>query len=87
MSSRVTMTYLEAAVHVLKAAQRPLTTKEITERAIDTGLLTPLGKTPHATMSAALYKAVQREQGIVKLEMPGEIRARRGSVRWALADT
>jgi hypothetical protein len=81
------MTYIEAAVHVLKAAQRPLTTEEITERAIDKGLLTPRGKTPRATMRAELYKAVHGEQGIVKLDTPGETRARQGSVRWTLSAT
>ncbi len=47
-------TYYEAAIQVLRSAQHPLTAREITARAIETGLITTTGKTPNATMSAAL---------------------------------
>lgn len=40
---------------VLREARRPLTSREITERAVEQGLIAPAGKTPEATMSAALY--------------------------------
>jgi hypothetical protein len=40
------MTFLEAAYQVLKSSGRPLTTLEITERALEQGLVDPRGKTP-----------------------------------------
>jgi hypothetical protein len=88
------MTYLEAALYVLRSAKCPLTTREITERAMKSGLISPRGKTPAATMSAVLYKALNAHRGIVKVgesdsyvrvkvgESYSYIRARRGTVRW-----
>src|SRR5215472_13034726 len=38
------MKYHEAAIEVLKVAKRPLTAREITDRAIKRGLITPSGK-------------------------------------------
>ncbi len=49
------MTYYEAALRVLKFVGQPLTAREITDQAIEAGLIAPAGKTPYATMSAALY--------------------------------
>ena len=80
------MMYYEAAVEVLKAARRPLTVQEITNQAIEAGLIAPRGKTPVATMSAALYRPGSRRD-LVKLEDPGETRAKPGSVRWTLRPT
>jgi HB1, ASXL, restriction endonuclease HTH domain len=76
------MTFLEAAYQVLKSSGRPLTTLEITERALEQGLVDPCGKTPRATMSAALYRALHSSDSLVKLCDPGTRRARRGTVRW-----
>lgn len=75
------MTFLEAAERVLRSAKQPLTAGEITEIALRRGLLQTRGKTPTATMSAALYGAppdspIRRE---FKL---GRQRALRDSVRW-----
>jgi hypothetical protein len=78
------MTYYEAAIEVLKAANRPLTTQEVTDQALKRGLITTSGKTPEATMSAVLYVRLRNDPNLVKLEDPGGNRARRGSVRWAL---
>ena len=78
------MTYYEAAIQVLQSAQRPLTTREITARAIETGLITPVGKTPDATMSARLYVRARKDATLTKIEEPGNGRAKRGSVRWML---
>jgi hypothetical protein len=77
------MNYYEAAVEVLKAARRPLTVREITDQAVEAGLIAPRGKTPVDTMKAALYRPRGRRD-LVKLEDPGEKRAKRGSVRWTL---
>jgi hypothetical protein len=78
------MMYYEAAIEILKVAKRPLTVQEITDQAIETGLIAPRGKTPAATMSAALYVRLRNHPGLVKLEDPANKRAKRGSVRWAL---
>jgi hypothetical protein len=78
------MRYYEAAVEVLKSAQHPLTTQEITDQAIKRGLITPRGKTPQATMSAALYMRARENPELVKLEDRAATRAKNGSVRWTL---
>lgn len=78
------MTFYEAALAVLRSAGRPLSTAEITERALAAGLITTSGRTPEATMSAALYKAAASSTELKKLDEPGQTRARRGTVRWSL---
>jgi HB1, ASXL, restriction endonuclease HTH domain len=77
------MKYYEAAIEVLKAAKRPLTVEEITNQAVEAGLIAPHGKTPAASMSAVLYRTGNRRD-LIKLEDRGEKRAKRGSVRWTL---
>lgn len=79
------MTFLEAAEVVLRKAQAPLTVREITEIALRRGLLETHGKTPEATMSAALYGAA-RDGRIRREFVPGRQRAVRGSVRWLYVD-
>lgn len=78
--------YLEAAVAVLEASDRPLTAGEITAEAVRRGLVRPAGKTPEATMTARLYVHVRDDPAprVVRLAEPGPNRARRGSVRWTL---
>ncbi len=80
------MSYLAAALAVLESTGRPMTTREITDEALRRSLITPIGKTPEATMSARLYVYVRdRPNGrLVRLAEPGTRRARRGSVRWAI---
>lgn len=80
--------YLSAAVQVLRAAGRPLTTREVTEEALGAGLLDRWGKTPEQTMGARLYVALRDEPDcpVRRLCEPGPARARRGSVRWALRE-
>jgi HB1, ASXL, restriction endonuclease HTH domain len=75
------MTFLEAAEAVLRAERKPLTVREITEIALRHGLLETHGKTPEATMSAALYGA-SPDGPIRRRFVPGPQRAIRGSVRW-----
>ena len=75
------MTFLEAPEAILQAAKRPLTVSEITEAALRKGLIHPQGRTPEATMSAALYGAPA--DGRIQREFTrGKQRAVRGSVRW-----
>ena len=78
------MTYFEAALTVLRHAKRPLTAREIVAAAIKKGLIVPKGKTPEATMSAALYARAKSDPFLVKLDIPGPSRAKRGSVRWSV---
>jgi HB1, ASXL, restriction endonuclease HTH domain len=80
------MTYVDAAVTVLKEMRRPLTAREITEAAIKRGLLTSVHRTPEASMSAALYMHVKKGgQRVRCVSEPGQKRALRGSVRWERA--
>jgi hypothetical protein len=81
------MTYYEAALEVLRSVRRPLTTREITDQAIQRGLITPSGKTPNNTMAAELYLRVRNDPQLVKIEDPGNGRAKNGSVRWTLRQT
>jgi hypothetical protein len=78
------MTYYEAALQVLRSARHPLTAREITDRAIERGLITPHGKTPHDTMSSKLYVRAKKDTDLVRLVTPGNGRAKSGSVRWTL---
>jgi hypothetical protein len=77
------MTYYTAAIEVLKAAKRPLTVREITNQAIEAGLITPSGETPVATMSAVLYR-LQNHSDLIKTGDQADKRAKRGTVRWTL---
>lgn len=78
------MTYYEAALQVLRCARHPLTAREITDQAIERGLITPQGKTPHETMASELYTRRRDDPELVKVEVPGNRQAKRGSVRWTL---
>lgn len=81
------MVFFDAATEVLRAARQPLTAKEIVQLATERGLLQPRGKTPEASMSAELYRSVADPScPIERVAEQGVIRARRGSVRWALKD-
>lgn len=75
------MTFLQAAAAVLRNAEMPLTAQEITDIAIGRRLVRTKGKTPAATMSAALYGA-PGDGPIRRVFEPGRARAVRGSVRW-----
>ncbi len=82
-------TYLDAALQVLREAQSPMTSDEITDEAIRRGLRIANGKTPWRTMSACLYTWVKKDPSapIERIFTPGASRAQRGSVRWRLRDT
>lgn len=78
------MTFLEAAIAILKSSRRPMTVREITDAALNRGLIRPLGKTPSATMSAALYGhcRVAATPRVRREYRPGPTRAARDSVKW-----
>ena len=78
------MTFIEAAIAVLSQSSRPLTSHEVTAIALERRLVTTSGRTPEASMSAALYTDLTRpEPRVAKPSAPGPTRAARGSVRWA----
>ena len=54
------MTFYEAALEVLRSAQRPLDYKTITQFAINRQLLGHVGHTPDVIMASCLIRAVQR---------------------------
>jgi hypothetical protein len=78
------MSYVDAALLVLRTARRPMTVEEITERAIEKGLIAPKGKTPVATMRAALYVHVREvsDSPIHRQFTPGVGSRAANGVRW-----
>jgi HB1, ASXL, restriction endonuclease HTH domain len=68
------------------AGRKPtLTAREITDIALERGLLRTSGKTPEATMSARLYAAPA--DALIRREFAsGRQRAVRGSVRWVYVE-
>ncbi len=88
------MTFLEAALEVLKREGKPLHYKELTERAMGKKLLTFVGRTPEVTMQTQLTGAVKKAPGspFVRVkpgvfgllrypEMPPEVEASRKRAR------
>src|SRR5215813_9348866 len=57
------MTFLEAALEVLRREGKPLHYKELTERAMGKKLLTFVGRTPEVTMQTQLTAAVKKAPG------------------------
>jgi hypothetical protein len=78
------MTYFEAALLVLRASQEPLTTREILEQIQARNLITTTGKTPLATLSAALYRHLGKHAELEHLSERGFERAIRGTVYWTV---
>jgi hypothetical protein len=76
--------FYEAAIKVLMSAQQPLTTRQITDLALERRLIKPRTKTPLASMARALYSQGRNDPRLVKLEDRGTLRAKRDSVRWTL---
>jgi restriction endonuclease Mrr len=54
------LSFKQAAVQILESVNEPLTAKEITEHAMQKGLLSTEGATPEATMAAQLYVDIRR---------------------------
>jgi hypothetical protein len=57
------MTFLEAALAILKRERKPLHYKELTEKAMERKLLTFVGRTPEVTMQTQLTSAVKKAPG------------------------
>jgi len=79
------VSFLKAAISILKETGRDMTATEVARIAIERGLVESRGKTPDATLTAQLYVQVRdHPQGpLRKIAEPGALRARRDSVRWA----
>jgi HB1, ASXL, restriction endonuclease HTH domain len=86
VKARPKLTYVQAAKAVLQDSNVPLTVASIVQRAIAAGYLIPSGKTPVATMSSVLYVDCTRNPHteFSKVFTPGDQRATRGTVKWAL---
>ena len=93
------MTFLEAALEVLKREGKPLHYKELTERAMGKKLLTFVGRTPEVTMQTQLTGAVKKAPGspFVRVkpgvfgllrypELPPEVEAPKAPKARAVAD-
>jgi hypothetical protein len=79
------MTYYQAAIEVLRTAQRPLSAREIADQALERGLIRTHGKTPEASIRAALYMQLNRDDpDLVKLADGVDKRGRDWPVRWTL---
>jgi hypothetical protein len=81
------MTYYEAALEVLRSAQHPLTIREITDEAIERGLIAPRGSSPQNTMSAVLYVRARNNSALSRTGEMGKHGSVPGSVRWTLDQT
>jgi len=57
------MTFLEAALEILRRERKPLHYKDIAQKAIDKKLLTFVGRTPEVTMQTQLTAAVKKAPG------------------------
>jgi hypothetical protein len=57
------MTFLEAALEILRRERKPLHYKDITQKAMDRKLLTFVGRTPEVTMQTQLTAAVKKTPG------------------------
>ena len=52
---------LDAAAQILAKAKEPMGCKEMVEQAIGKGLWSPGGKTPHATLYAAIIREIAKK--------------------------
>ncbi len=55
------MDFKQAAINILEAAGRPLNYRQITEIALEKGMLGSVGKTPWATMNAQLNQDIKKK--------------------------
>lgn len=64
------MTFFEAAIEVLRWAQKPLDYKAITQFAINRNLLGHIGHTPEIIMASCLIRAIQRSETGALIRLP-----------------
>ncbi len=74
------MTFLEAAIEVLRHADGPLHFSEVARRAVDRNLLSHVGRDPEAAMRSCLNSAVRSgEDAVIVREKPGYYGIRPGA--------
>lgn len=56
------MTFLQAAIEVLRQTERPLSIAEITRLALEQGLIETMGRTPRQTMAVTIAASLRRER-------------------------
>jgi hypothetical protein len=66
------MTFLEAAIELLRQAQGPLTIQDLTARAVEQRLLTHAGRSPKETMQARLAQELKKPNTLLTLTDAGE---------------
>jgi hypothetical protein len=74
------MTFLEAAIEVLRHESEPLHFSEIVKRAVDRQLLSHVGRDPVAAMQASLNAAVRGDSALLVRSKPGFFQLRPGAV-------
>lgn len=74
------MTFLEAAIEILRHAREPLHFAEITKRAVDRKLLSHVGRDPETAMQTCLNSAVRNNtyDGLLLRDTPGHFQLRPG---------
>ncbi len=74
------MTFLEAAIEVLRSSEEPLHYVEIARLAVERKLLSHVGRDPEAAMQSCLNSAVRSKvhEGLVMRSKPGHYRLRPG---------
>ncbi len=78
------LSFLDAAITILKETRREMTARELAAMALERGLVRSSGRTPDATLAPQLYVRVRKQPGgpLRRVAEAGPSRARRGSVRW-----
>lgn len=74
------MTFLEAAIEVLRHEKEPLHFSEIVKRAVGRHLLSHIGRDPVAAMQASLNAAVRGESALLVRSKPGFFQLKPGAV-------
>ncbi len=60
-SGKSKLSGLDAAAQILAKVKEPMGCKDMAERAIEHGLWSPGGKTPHATLYAAIIREISKK--------------------------
>src|SRR5690606_27723455 len=74
------MTFLEAAIEVLRLEPEPLHFSEIVKRAVSRKLLSHVGRDPVAAMQASLNAAIRGDSALLVRSKPGYFQLRPGAV-------
>jgi len=77
------MSFIEAAYHILRREEKPLSANEITSTALSEGLISSAGRTPSATMSAQLYVDIKRKGNVSRFSKVDK--AKFGLQEWSSA--